>query len=688
MSEQGTQRTPLQRLARACGVLPRFRDGFGERRAPSDEAVTAVLQALGAPIRGRGGAAQALAACREARWKRALPPVVVSWLPAPFAFRLRLPRRLAEAPLDCALEFEDGATRSWTAASGEARVERAARVHGADYRVVRLAAGFAVPAGCHALRVKAGRQTWTARVLRAPRAAPALERTWGVFLPLYALRTQRSLGAGDLGDLGAMLDWVHGLGGGLAGILPLLASFPDNPSPYTPVSRLFWNEFYLDPRLLPEWSSCPAAQAWLESAEARRALAQTRQARHVDFQTAGAVKRKAVELLAGALAGQRLQEYEQALENDPALRRYAAFRARVEQQSGGVFPSAEAPRCDPRRYHGYAQWAMRRQLRAAAEKARANGPGLYLDLPLGVHPQGFDRLEHPRSFAAGVTVGAPPDRFFSKGQNWGFAPLNPAAQRESGHRYFIDCIRAQMQYAGVLRIDHVMGLHRQYWIPSGCAADQGVYVQYPAEELYAVLCLEAQRRGAAIVGEDLGTVPRRVRGRMRAHGLQRMYAAQFEMRPDAASALPQPPPDAAASVGTHDTPTFAAFWNGDDVRDRQALGLLEARHAGEAAARRQKLKDAARRYFGKAQNAAAKAILEECLYALGASQAACVIVNVEDLWGEEMPQNTPGTDRERANWSRRARYALEEFSKDPEILRILRKLNALRNAASAARRAP
>ncbi len=684
MRGHGAPAPPLQRLARAYGVLPSYRDGFREQRKPADESLIAVLQALGAPVTGFDGAAieRALEACREARWRQALPPVIVSWLDRPFSFRARLPRSLSAAPLDCTLELEDGGTRSWAALAGESRVERAAQVCASTYCVLRIAPGFGVPAGYHTLHVKAGRQAWSARILRAPRRAPALERTWGVFLPLYALRTEQSLGAGDLSDLARLLDWIHGLGGGLAGILPLLAAFPRSPSPYTPVSRLFWNEFYLAPRRLPEWESCPAARAYLASAEVRRAVARLRLPRQVDFQAAAAVKRRSLELLAGALSGERLRQYRQALENDPMLRRYAAFRARVEQESGGA--CSDGGRCDPRLYHGYAQWAMRQQLRGAAETARTKGAGLYLDLPLGVHPEGFDRLEHPQAFAAGVTAGAPPDRFFSKGQNWGFAPLNPLAQRESGHQYFIDCIRAQMQYAGVLRIDHAMGLHRQYWIPSGGDADQGAYVYYPADELYAVLCLEACRHAAAIVGEDLGTVPHYVRGRMRSHGLQRMYVAQFELKPDAGSALPAPPQDAVASIDTHDTPTFASFWNGDDIRDRQALGLLEARRAEEEAERRRKLKGAACRYFQQPLNAAAKAILEECLHELGASQAACVVVNIEDLWGERMPQNTPGTDRERANWSRRAQYSFEEFSKDPEILRILAKVDAARKTKGAA----
>ncbi len=677
----------LQRLARAYGVLTSYRDGFRESRKPSVESIITVLQALGAPVKGLDDIEQALEECQEARWRRALQPVIVSWLDSPFSFRARLPQSLPGAPLECTLELEDGGTISWATAAGESSIERTAQVRGNAYRVLRIVPDFDVPAGYHTLHVKAGRQTWIARVLRAPRRTPALERTWGVFLPLYALRTEQSLAAGDLSDLSRLIDWVHDLGGGLVGILPLLAAFPRNPSPYTPVSRLFWNEFYLDPRRLTEWRSCPAARAYLESAKVRSVIARSRLSRHVDFKASAAVKRKSIELLAGALSGERLQQYRKALENDPLLRRYAAFRARVEQESGGSFKDGEASRgggrCDPCRYHGYAQWAIRQQLRGVAETAHANGAGLYLDLPLGVHPQGFDRLEHSELFAAGVTGGAPPDRFFSKGQNWGFTPLNPIEQQESGHQYFIDCIRTQMQYAGVLRVDHAMGLHRQYWIPSGGDADQGVYVRYPADELYAVLCLEACRHGTSIVGEDLGTVPHYVRGRMRSHGLQRMYVAQFELKPDAATALPAPPQDALASINTHDTPTFASFWNGDDIREQQTLGLLEARHAEETAEHRRKLKGAACRYFQQPQNAGAKTILENCLRALGASQAACVILNIEDLWGERLPQNTPGADRERANWSRRAQHSFEEFSKDPAILRVLTRMDNSRKAKSA-----
>jgi len=168
-------------------------------------------------------------------------------------------------------------------------------------------------------------------------------------------------------------------------------------------------------------------------------------------------------------------------------------------------------------------------MQALSSTARSRGMKLYLDLPLGVHPEGFDVWRERKLFALDTSGGAPPDAFFTKGQNWGFPPLHPEAMRKQGYRYLIDCLRHLLQDASVLRIDHVMGLHRLYWIPKGLEAFQGVYVRYPAEELYAILCVESQRHQALIVGEDLGTVPRHVPTAMARHGVDRTYVVQFEL---------------------------------------------------------------------------------------------------------------------------------------------------------------
>jgi 4-alpha-glucanotransferase len=272
------------------------------------------------------------------------------------------------------------------------------------------------------------------------------------------------------------------------------------------------------------------------------------------------------------------------------------------------------------------------------------------------------------------------------GQNWGFPPLHPEAMRERGYRYFRACVQHHLAHAGVLRIDHVMSLHRLYWIPHGVDAREGVYVRYPTDELYAVLCLESHRHQATIVGEDLGTVPRSVRAAMARHGLRGMYVGQFELHPSRDEPLRPVAPRVAASLNTHDMYPFAAFWSGLDVPDRERLGVLEPPMAEGERHRRNAVRWALLDYLrGTGEvgadvhgEAEARAVLAALLRRLSASSAGVVLVNLEDLWLETEPQNVPGTWRERPNWRRKARLSLEEIMQAPQVVDILRQVNQLR----------
>ncbi len=228
-----------------------------------------------------------------------------------------------------------------------------------------------------------------------------------------------------------------------------------------------------------------------------------------------------------------------------------------------------------RRYHLYVQFLAQEQLRALAETAGKTGPGLYLDFPLGVNSDSYDVWRERSVFALGVSGGAPPDNFFNKGQAWGFPPIHPENQRAQGYRYLRACLALHMQLAGMLRIDHMMGLHRLYWVPRELGPKDGVYVRYQSEELYAVYSLESNRHQTILVGEDLGTVPPQVRPAMARHAVRRLYVGQFEMQPDPQLAFKLPAPGAVASMNTHDTPTFSGFWTSLDIDDRQAMGLLD-----------------------------------------------------------------------------------------------------------------
>ena len=334
------------------------------------------------------------------------------------------------------------------------------------------------------------------------------------------------------------------------------------------------------------------------------------------------------------------------------------------------------------RYYLYAQWVAATQL--AATGVAQGTAGLYLDMPIGVHPSGFDPWWEPESFAASVRGGAPPDSFFEAGQDWGFPPLHPIGIRSSEYRYVIAMLRHAFSRADALRIDHVMGLHRLYWIPGELDARHGAYVRYRDEELRAVVAIEAARKGAAVIGEDLGTVDEAVRADMTADGMLRSWVFQFEA--SAEDPLPAEPERAMASFGTHDLPRFAAFWNGLDIDERASRGLVDAEdaareHEGRTALRTALLESLAHRQADgdgapeAAPPAAAPSeelgVLCACLEHMAEGDARLMLVDLEDLWGERRPQNRPGTGAEASNWRRRSEKSLAEIESDPFVAEVL-----------------
>jgi 4-alpha-glucanotransferase len=630
--------TTLHELARSYWIQLSYEDAAGKRRQASPESLRAVLDAR--VPGGMGNIDEALRARREELCRRVIEPVIVVWGRS----RLRLPNGRCEIILE----------------NGE-------RVAVSGSHAPRL------PFGYHKLRVD---NVHEAAIFAAPMKAPSPKngRSWGIFAPVYAMRTSDTWGMGDLGDLQRYREWTNALDGGIVATLPMAATFMDeDPSPYSPVSRLFWNEMYLDVRKLPEYRGDP----FEEIPDGDR----------IDHKRVVAVKRRLLETLAA-----RFEPDDDFHDFARGANDYAEFRARREadrssEEFGGesacAMPFAEDH--DRRvRYHLYVQYRMAEQMRTVADEAKRSGQGLYLDFPLGVNPNGYDAWRYGEHFAKGVSAGSPPDLFFTRGQNWGFPPLDPDAIRARHHVYFRACIRQQLGHAGILRIDHVMGLHRLFWIPNGAEAKDGVYVRYPEEELYAVLTIEANRAGCVIVGEDLGTVPAFVPDIMRKHAIRRMYVVQYEIKPEGSEPAGAPPKESIASINTHDMPAFAGFWSGKDIDDRIEQELLDARGAERERATRGRMRESLTAFL-KARGLLSKdgsdtmAILEALLRFLGGSDAEMVLVNLEDLWLEREPQNVPGVpDR---SWRQRFRVPLETARRDETMLRLLGALDRSRRMA-------
>jgi 4-alpha-glucanotransferase len=692
-----SQTEPLQELARLYGVQTTYDDVDQKQQQANQEALLAVLRCLGAPVERLDDVPEALRERRLALWRDVLEPAAVAWEGKPLRLEVRLPSSLADAALTGNLTLESGEKQTWQWPGADLPVRKRENVEGQPYLIKSLPLPEELPQGYHKFTLELPGGQAEMFIISAPARARGggdpEARSWGVFLPTYALHTHESWGSGDFSNLEELIEWVASIGGDVAATLPLLAAFldePFEPSPYTPSSRLLWNAFYVDVRRAPELPDCPQGQAVVESPAFRKELDDLRSQPLVDYRRQMSLKRSVLEELAKccfARDSDRLQDLTRFAGERPEVEDYARFRAASEKY-GASWQSWPEPLRQgelregdynehAKRYHLYAQWLADQQLQGVSETARRNGVRLYLDLPLGVHPEGYDVWRNQSLFVQEASGGAPPDTFFRKGQNWAFPPLHPDVLRRQSYDYVIACLRHSLKHAGILRVDHVMSLHRLFWIPRGMEASRGVYVRYPADELYAILALESHRNKAVIVGEDLGTVPPEVGPAMARHGLHRMYVVQYALNSNSRKALPPVRADVVASLNTHDMLPFASFWQGLDIQEQ----CNRDSSSGEDGQGELRLRDALRRalvsmlrregWMAESSPTDALDVLGAVIRFLSASPARTLLVNLEDLWLETEAQNVPGTQAERPNWRRKARYALDEFRQLPQVIDTL-----------------
>jgi len=690
-------RTPLAELAELAGVQPAYEGADGRTHRADDDVVLAILRALGVQVERSADVVGVLAHERARRAQRVVEPVLVHRVGHESVVALNLPPTVGPRGWWVSLELEDGTVHRTRLSDLPP-----ATLHPAAVDPVALCGG-SVPPGYHRLVAEGPGLRATALLVAAPRC-PSPVRGWGAFLPLHAVRTEDDRGVGSFSDLTELGAWVATAGGSMVGTLPLLPLFlepPIDPSPYLPVTRFGVNELHVDPTVLPELADSPEARRLVDGASRSRTVDAGRSTL-VDYESVASRQRQILDAMATTLfaaPSSRRRALEAFAAARPEVVAYARFRAAGEVlgRDWHAWPDG-SPGCVPDvpgaerafRYHLYAQWAAEEQLVRAAAAAP-----LYADLPVGVHPLGADPFFDAESFTPGIHGGAPPDPFFEEGQDWAFSPLHPERLRNLEYDYVVRSLRHAFSHASYLRVDHVMGLERLYWIPEGADARHGAYVSYRAEELHAIVALEAHRAGAVVVGEDLGTVPPSVRRRMADDGMLRSWVLEFETSPD--DPLPPAPTDCLASWGTHDLPRFRAYWLGEDLDTQVERGRLGTRDAVRARSERERWRrsvlaaaddgaatpgsaDDGAANGDAADHAAAMAAYRACLGHLAGSDAALVLVELEDLWGEETPQNEPGTGTERPNWRLRAARTLTEMRADPDIALMLADLDRARRA--------
>jgi 4-alpha-glucanotransferase len=703
----------LARLAEAYGVATQYWDQSGGLVHVSATTVNAVLTALGVRIDGADAVEVGLEHIRLRDWRRMLPPVFVTRAGSEQRLWVHVPHG---TQVQAWVEYEDGVHRTLT------QVDHWVDPVSVDGQLIGEAS-FTLPGdlplGWHTIvaQTAAVRATSVLAVTPARLHPEAVlgERQWGFMAQIYATRSRGSWGLGDLRDCADLAQWSgRELGAGFLLINPLHAAAPTapmSPSPYLPVTRRFANPMYLRIEDVPEINGVePLMRAQIE------VLAQALRRRNItadllDRDAVWGAKRIALEAIAvvplspermAALQSFRAREGQGLIDfatwcamcdaygNEPSL--WPAGLASPASPAVEQFRIAHQSSID---FHVWTQWLVDEQLERTQRAAREAGMavGLVHDLAVGVHPEGSDAWALQSVLASGVSVGAPPDMYNQMGQDWSQPPWHPQALADAAFIPYRDMLRTVMRHAGGLRIDHVLGLFRMWWVPRGMAAHAGTFVRFDHEAMIGILCLEAHRAGAVVIGEDLGTVEPWVQEALTARGILGTSVLWFESRGDGSV---KPPAEwrteVLASVTVHDLPPTAGYLRNEHVRIRSELNLLTRDVADELA-------DAARVRAGWAQVLVDGGWLDEATdlstsggldavavalhRALAASPARMIGISLPDVVGDRRAQNQPGTNQEYPNW----RVPMTDSSGRPVVLEDLYERPALLAEFMAAVRA-
>lgn len=737
-----TDAAALEELCALCGIAPDYYDIWGQRRHVSADTQRALLAAMGIAAGTGTEARHAIGHLQARGWQRLLPPVMVArHNGGAVEIPVTVPAAARQRRFDWVLTLENGDRESGALCPAELamKAEAEAEAGGVSYVRCTYALPHAPDLGYHRFEMRStgeGQEHAAHMSLIVvppqcyrPAALSAQGRVWGPAVQIYALRSQRNWGAGDFTDLRTLIDISARAGAGIVGVNPVHALFPHNPehaSPYSPSSRLFLNVFYLDVEAVSDFAECDAARGRVFDPEFQARLRALRATVWVEYREVAGAKFGVLEqlylnfrerhLAAGDQRAQAFRAFQ--AEGGAALRRQALFEALQQHFHGNDpsiwgWPAWPEPYRDPAaeavarfaveqaervEFFEYLQWQAELQLEAVGRSSREHGlgVGLYQDLALGVDRGGGEAWANQGLYALGASMGAPPDDFNLHGQDWGLPPMIPAQLVDAAYAPFIATLRASMRHAGALRIDHVMGLMRLFWIPAGGTPEAGAYVAYPLDDLFGIVALESQRNRCLVIGEDLGTVPDAVREAMARYGALMYRLFYFEKERDGGFRPPAAyPAPALVAVSTHDLPTLRGYWQGNDLEARTRLGLFPSEEMREqqiatrardrvqllAALEREQLLPATAD-VEPAGNPEMSAELARAIHVyLARTLSQVMMVRPEDVLGQVEQVNLPGTTDQYPNWKRRLPLDLEGWAADPPLVALSDALRAERGSA-------
>ncbi|OLQ93233.1 4-alpha-glucanotransferase [Vibrio panuliri] len=721
--------TVLKQAADAANIADSYISAWGSEANVEQESILRLLAALGYDTKDDQAL---LASCAQKAQLDVLAPVVVLKQNQAFEFALNIGKTARESDFKWSIQTELGERLEGEVSANIVRDDRA--TGGA----LVVALPTELPWGYHQLIVEKKRRKtpYQARLIVTPQACfkqPSMDqgkKMWGPSIQLYTLKSSHNWGMGDFGDLKQLVAEIASRGGDFVGLNPIHSLFPANPeaaSPYSPSSRRWLNILYIDVSAVPEFALSSQAQQMVGSAEFQQRLQSVRDTHWVNYSEVAALKLSVLPMLFAEFKtrhidtdSERASQFLEFVElGGESLLHQAAFdalHAELHQQDSSiwgwpVFPAQyqrfsnqavqdyiENNR-DQVHLYMYLQWIADCQVQEAQQLAQSKGMsvGLYRDLAVGVADSGAETWADEGNLVQDVSIGAPPDILGPLGQNWGLPPLNPERLQATGYQAYIDLLRANMKHCGSLRIDHVLGLLRLWWIPKGENATKGAYLYYPVEEMLAILALESHRHQCSVIGEDLGTVPEEIVDKLREAGVHSYKVFFFETSSEDGGYL-SPAHYAGQSMSalcTHDMPTLRGFWHCDDLKlgkelglypdEEQLQGLFDARLKSkqgilDSVAWHGYLPDGVGR---DASLVPMDRYLAEALQLHVAAGASILLsVQLEDWLEMDQPVNIPGTVNEYPNWRRKLSMDLEQLFSVDAVNQIADKLSQVRSSAS------
>ncbi|HIF9182197.1 TPA: 4-alpha-glucanotransferase [Photobacterium damselae] len=718
----------LKHVAHMAGITDKYISAWGDEATVEDETLSRLLAALGYDVRNDEAL---LESARKKNRTEVLAPVKVIRAGEPMQVELHLGASARVSDFSWRLETEQGEVfEGWLQSQLVA-----------DERDEGQPLVFALPNdlawGYHKLTVSRKRRKSpyemtlivTPTVCYKQTALLNNKKLWGTSVQLYSVRTQHNWGIGDFGDLKQLVADIAKNGGDFVGLNPIHSLFPANPegaSPYSPSSRRWLNVIYIDVSSVCEFAQSDAAQQLVGSHEFQQRLAEARQSNWVNYSEVACLKMAALRLLFDTFVTRHLEKnterakqflnfVEQGGESLLHQAAFDALHALLKSQDDTmwgwpVFPESyrhfdnqavqtfiQENQHEVQLYM-YLQWLADCQLAEVQELAEEKGMvmGLYRDLAVGVCDSGAETWAQHGELCLDVSVGAPPDILGPLGQNWGLPPLNPEVLVERAYQPYIDLLRANMRHCGALRIDHVLGLLRLWWIPKGESAKAGAYMYYPVEDLLAILALESHRHQCTVIGEDLGTVPDEIVDKLATAGVHSYKVFFFETAEDGGYFSPRHYPDQSmAALCTHDMPTLRGFWHCDDLKMGSELGLYPDQDAlnglfDSRAESKQRILDSLDWHGYLSQNIGRNAayvpmdskLSEGMQLHLAAGASALLSLQLEDWLEMDKPVNIPGTVDEYPNWRRKLSTTLDDLFTRQDIIDLTHRLTEARQQAS------